>query len=281
MYKRQAKNGRVLWVDAIGGETSRDSVTDIAIGLNQEVLVTGAFEGELRHGRGGLISQPGGESDIYIVSYSSSGEPKMSLRLGAEKQEFPRSMFVDASGRIYLFAKTGYLEFGEIFVLPAGNYGGSMFCFDEAGEALWGIGGLSSIGEVVAYPDPRGSRFLVQGFMQPGEVVLQGYSDDLLIQQEGLGYYLLLSMEGAPWDVADGNRSSHHPADLNEDWRLDINEVTGYGRAWKTGELWENAPNPIPINYVTRAGAIWKNGESYAWVTEEGEAPRGWVNQSE
>lgn len=274
-----SRNGRVLWADAIGGETSADSVVDLAIGLDGEVLVTGIFKGELRQGHGDLISQPGGEFDIYIVNYSSSGEPLLALKLGAEKRERPRSIAVDGKGRIYLFAETGYLEFDDVFVLPLGNLGGSMFCFDRTGRGLWGVAGLSNVGEAILIPDSTGSRMLAQAYLPTGETVLKGYSGDFPIKQEGPGAGMLLSIEGAPWENADSSSGPYHPADLNSDWRLDINEVTGYGRAWKTGALWENEPNPVPINYVTRAGAIWKNGEQYRWDGTVGEAPNAWVNQ--
>ncbi|MGA1840282.1 MAG: MopE-related protein [bacterium] len=59
-----------------------------------------------------------------------------------------------------------------------------------------------------------------------------------------------------------------HPADTNGDWRITINEVTGYGSAWKKGEVWSVGPNPIQINYVTNAGFIWKKGEFYHYVPE-------------
>jgi len=66
-----------------------------------------------------------------------------------------------------------------------------------------------------------------------------------------------------------------HPADTNGDGRLSIAEVTAYGAAWKKGDIWPNAPNPIPIDYVTRAGFLWRSGEVYQQVA--GECPACWV----
>ncbi len=45
-----------------------------------------------------------------------------------------------------------------------------------------------------------------------------------------------------------------HPADINADARIDINELTAYGAAWKSGANWPNGPVPIDINYFTNAG---------------------------
>ncbi len=56
---------------------------------------------------------------------------------------------------------------------------------------------------------------------------------------------------------------SYHPADTGANYRIELNEVTAYGAAWKTGATWPTGPSPIPINYVTNAGLIWKSGELY------------------
>ncbi len=54
-----------------------------------------------------------------------------------------------------------------------------------------------------------------------------------------------------------------HPADLNDNLKIEINELTAYGAAWKAGTTWSRPPNPIDINYLTNAGLIWKVGEVY------------------
>jgi len=68
------------------------------------------------------------------------------------------------------------------------------------------------------------------------------------------------------------------PADTNGDFRIVINEVTGYGAAWKRGDSWPNPPNPIPIDYVTRAGYLWKNGECYGYDSTQS-PPLCWVSK--
>jgi len=64
-----------------------------------------------------------------------------------------------------------------------------------------------------------------------------------------------------------------NPADHN----ISINEVTGYGAAWRRGEVWPIGPNPIPINYVTRAGALWRWGECYTVDRSVTNEPLWWV----
>ena len=78
--------------------------------------------------------------------------------------------------------------------------------------------------------------------------------------------------------VLEDGDSIPHPADTNEDFRIGIAEITAYGAAWKTGQVWPVGPNPIPIDYLTRAGAIWKNGEAYIQDSSLGDAPLSWDN---
>ncbi len=66
-----------------------------------------------------------------------------------------------------------------------------------------------------------------------------------------------------------------HPADLNADFRLEWSEVQAYQSAWKQGQTWSKAPNPIPIGYLTRAGFLYELGETYQYIG--GSAPACWV----
>ena len=273
-----ARSGRVLWADAIGGE-SLDMMRDVTVGPNQEVVVTGSFRGTLSADHGGFESHPNGGTDIFLIRYDPDGVPTLKIKLGADKMEDPKSVITDSSGRIYLFALTGYLEFDDVFILPSGTQGGAMMCFDASGNGLWGMGGFNSLQKAIPLSARSQSQFLVYGSLQIGQYVFEGFSSEFTIQQPGPGAHLLMSIDGAPWPDVSLSNGPVHPADLNRDWRLTINEVTGYGGAWKNGSQWPNEPNPISINYLTRAGAIWKGGETYVWDANIGQAPQGWVNQ--
>jgi hypothetical protein len=54
-----------------------------------------------------------------------------------------------------------------------------------------------------------------------------------------------------------------HPADLASAWTITPAEFSAYAAAWKSGQSWSNAPNPVPANYMTRAGYLMTNGGSY------------------
>ena len=68
-----------------------------------------------------------------------------------------------------------------------------------------------------------------------------------------------------------------HPADMNQDFTINLSEVTAYAAAWKAGDTWPVGPNPIPLNYVTRAALIWRRGEHYIFDPSQGPAPACWV----
>lgn len=74
------------------------------------------------------------------------------------------------------------------------------------------------------------------------------------------------------------DQATFHPADNNpSDMHISDSEVTGYGAAWKRGDLWPIDPNPIPDAFVTRAGFLWRRGESYQVDAATPSAPLWWV----
>ncbi|HEX7859982.1 MAG TPA: Ig-like domain-containing protein [Verrucomicrobiae bacterium] len=70
--------------------------------------------------------------------------------------------------------------------------------------------------------------------------------------------------------------SEFHPADLDRNRQIVLNEVTAYAAAWKRGTNWLSGPVPIPADYVTRAAFIWRNGEGYRFIATN-PPPHCWV----
>ncbi|MGJ8695578.1 MAG: hypothetical protein ACSHYF_04625 [Verrucomicrobiaceae bacterium] len=69
-----------------------------------------------------------------------------------------------------------------------------------------------------------------------------------------------------------------HPADENSaDWRIEVQEVTAYGAAWRTGASWPVNPDPIPIDFVTRAAVLWQMGECYEVDSSITAPPLSWI----
>lgn len=89
------------------------------------------------------------------------------------------------------------------------------------------------------------------------------------------------SVNGAIYPVR-GDRyieqvNPYHPADRDENYSIQLQELTAYGAAWKRGETWPVGPVPIPLSYVTRAGLLWKRGEAYRFDGSLGAPPACWV----
>lgn len=79
----------------------------------------------------------------------------------------------------------------------------------------------------------------------------------------------VVSLDGVSYAIGcDGEipMAWPHPADMNDDWQMIVDEVTAYGSAWKRHTAWPRLPEPNDpnmMNYVTRAGFLWRSGESY------------------
>jgi len=58
---------------------------------------------------------------------------------------------------------------------------------------------------------------------------------------------------------------SYHPADLNQDWVITDDELTGYAATWRRGDPWTVDSLLIPADYVTNAGMLWKSGGDYVF----------------
>lgn len=75
---------------------------------------------------------------------------------------------------------------------------------------------------------------------------------------------------------------SWHPAECRDvrpaNWRMEIEEVTAYGAAWRRGRHWIVPPYEIPMDYVTRAAFLWRGGECYTVDEQFTTAPLWWVN---
>ena len=154
------------------------------------------------------------------------------------------------------------------------------------------LGGYEITGFFLHYIKVRRDKHFLTKFMETAQTLKNRWSFDRAFHDTlGQGVdvvwrdYIdfiqkghILDSDGEYGFNRDGSGRLLHPADLDGDWRLTINEVTGYGGAWKSGTIWPNEPNPISINYLTRAGAIWKGGEKYTWDANIGQTPQGWVN---
>jgi hypothetical protein len=64
-----------------------------------------------------------------------------------------------------------------------------------------------------------------------------------------------------------------HPADTNQDFRIEIDEITGFAEAVVTDQDWPQGPVDFPS--MVRGEFIWKHGEDYTKIGNE--LPADWV----
>ena len=54
-----------------------------------------------------------------------------------------------------------------------------------------------------------------------------------------------------------------HPADVNGDNSISMDEFNNYNEAWRANDTWPVAPSQIPVDFVTRAGYLLQKGGNY------------------
>ncbi|MBG86944.1 MAG: hypothetical protein CMO80_08605 [Verrucomicrobiales bacterium] len=106
---------------------------------------------------------------------------------------------------------------------------------------------------------------------------------DLIAPAGEFGTWIIsgvLSVDGSQITVG-GDQTlqavSYHSADTNQNWHVQLPEVTAYGAAWRRGHQWPIGPNPIPIDHVTSAAWIWRNGEAYQINTNRTNSDPAWI----
>jgi len=117
------------------------------------------------------------------------------------------------------------------------------------------------------------------GSAQPGYTITGWLFDGTLVQNGGVPYVgASLTITNVITDhTVKVTTGLTHPADVNNNWSIDIGELTAYGAAWIQNQAWPIAPAQIPIDYVTRAGFIWEVGEDYRFDATQA-APACWYS---
>ena len=94
--------------------------------------------------------------------------------------------------------------------------------------------------------------------------------NDVVIIPGQTNFYWVKAGNNYGWSDFSQGDSGHtpalplyHPADINQDWQINIDELTAYSAAWQRGDSWPVPPNPIDLVTVTNAVEIWKKGEYY------------------
>ncbi len=135
--------GHVVWARSAGGSFAGGNVV---VDVNGNSYVTGSFYSDsLIFGNDTLLNAGAGHPDIFLVKYSSVGNPIWAKRFGGSlwsNYDVGRNISIDGAGNLYL---SGYFDspsiiFGSITLNnPSPSYNYAMFLakFDPNGNCIW------------------------------------------------------------------------------------------------------------------------------------------------
>ncbi len=128
----------LIWADSFGSATGSAQGTSVAVAESGDVVVAGLFSGAVNFGGSTLTAA--GERDMFLASFSATGEHLWSQRFGnSQDQTAPPKIAVDSGGSVVMVgAFTGALSLGGED-LTAANVFGNVFVakFDAGGAHQW------------------------------------------------------------------------------------------------------------------------------------------------
>ena len=216
-----------------GAGTGNDYGNAIAKDANGGIYVTGKFVSPTIT-FGSTILTNNGNSDIFIVKYSSSGDVIWAKNFGGAMDESAASISIDANDNLYI---TGYffstsIAFGGFTVnevVP--NYSADLFIvkLNSSGNVLWAksAGGVWDDSASGVTTDLNGNVYITGGFEGPvmsfGSFTLtgggQGHSKFFIVKYDAAG--------NAQWGKTAGGTSTDEGSGITTDPSGNI-IVTGY-----------------------------------------------------
>ena len=136
-------SGNLLWAKSIGGYQN-DYGTDIAVDKQQNVYVTGKFQGtaDFDPGTGTHNISSNGSKDIFLVKLDSQGSLVWANATGGLNYDTGHGIALDDSSNIYLTGKfTGSVDFdpdtGSVILPTYGSADIFIQKLDSAGNHIW------------------------------------------------------------------------------------------------------------------------------------------------
>lgn len=137
--------GNHIW-SRIFGSAEPDRAVRLAFDANGDVIVTGAFTGEIDFGVAQYVAL--GERDAFVATLDrDSGEPRSAMQIGGIGDDFGFGVDVDANGDMLIAGRFGApLEIGGKMLAHAGDLDIYLARLDPAGQVLWArsFGGLGT-----------------------------------------------------------------------------------------------------------------------------------------
>jgi len=157
-----------LWAKKAGADDSQ-SALGIATDAQGNVIVAGAFLGQIDFGAGALTTA--GMSDAYVAKLNSNGVGQWSKRFGDGANQYAQHVATDANGNILLTGHhRGTVNFGGGSFSATGGFFDDIFLvkLDGAGNHVWSkaYGDINSEESQGVATDPNGNVLFVGAFQK-------------------------------------------------------------------------------------------------------------------
>lgn len=128
--------GTHLWSKRFG-DAATQYITDVALGSNGDILITGAFAGTIDLGGGPLVSA--GDLDLYVARLDPTGAHVWSKRFGDAASQSGQGLAVDRTSGAVAIAGTfqGTLDLGGGPLVCAGAEDAFLAVFAADGAHVW------------------------------------------------------------------------------------------------------------------------------------------------
>lgn len=118
------------------GDNLPDVLTALDTGPEDQIIVTGNFQGGMNFGAEQIVSQ--GEYDIFLAALSQSGHVLWYTSFGDINNDKVRDLVVDSAGNIIIVGDFfGSMDFGGGLFTSAGDKDAFVAKFDANGNHLW------------------------------------------------------------------------------------------------------------------------------------------------
>lgn len=138
-------SGAVLWVKQFGG-LAADKAVDLAVGPDQNIVVTGQFFGSVTFGSTTLVSNSNSK-DIFIVKLDPAGNVLWARKEGGSSPDNAYKVTIDNSNNILLTGEyQGTATIGaNTFTSNNGSFDLFIAKYDSGGTPVWSLSGSADL----------------------------------------------------------------------------------------------------------------------------------------
>lgn len=220
-------NGNIVWADAISGSGDQYG-RGISLDASGNVYATGTFTGaSLSIGSFTLTNN--GSSDIYTVSYSSSGTVTWAVGAGGATSDYVTSIHADNSGNTYLIGNysSNPFVFGSSTLIPSNSNDDPIFLlkYTSGGSPSWGmsLGSTTSQDNGANVTSDQNNNIYITGSFSSSSIAFG--TNTLLLTSNSLA---------STYDVFLAQLGSSNPKGINQ---VTISEQIHFYQDPLTGEL--------------------------------------------